>query len=242
MERMLAALPSDDAPTGARSPRLVFVHGSGHAGAAAFPAQAAAFPSATFPVLAGYGDEAPAVGDVAASAQAIAMSSTDAEAVVGFSYGGVVAAMAACMEQPAALVLVEPALFQLARDRPATAGLIQRLEPIYLDATLTDATFERALMRALTGEDVGAAATADALRSSRRSRLHGAPWRHAVDPACLAETRMLVLTGGWNEEYEEVAAALVALGAEHAVLTGHGHRVVDHPDCSDRIRTFVAAG
>lgn len=221
--------------------RLVFVHGSGEAGAAAFPQQAAAFPHAAFPVLPGYGDDEPAVGDVAAAAQTVALQSADADGIVGFSYGGVVAAMAACMEEAPALVLIEPALFQLARDRPACARLIGRLEPIYHDATLTDATFERAFLRGLTGTDSGDAVTVEALRSSRRSRLHGAPWRHPVDAGCLAETRTLVLTGGWNDEYEEVAAALVDLGAEHAVLPGHGHRVIDHPDCSDRIRDFIAA-
>lgn len=56
-----------------------------------------------------------------------------------------------------------------------------------------------------------------------------------------AETRTLVLTGGWKDEYEGVAAALVELGAEHEVLAGHDHRVVDHPACSDRIRDFVNA-
>ncbi|GEK78727.1 alpha/beta fold hydrolase [Agrococcus baldri] len=221
--------------------RLVFAHGTGLAGPAAFPQQAAAFPQAEFPVLPGYGDEQPAVGDVAAAAQALALRAADADALVGYSYGGVIAAMAACMEQPVALVLIEPALFQLSRDRPASAGLIERLEPVYLDASLTDETFEQAFMQALTGRDIGPALTADALRSSRRERLHGAPWRHPVDPECIAETRTLVLTGGWNEEYEEVAAALVGLGAEHAVLGGHEHRVVDHPDCSERIRAFVAA-
>lgn len=235
-------MPAASASTAARPPRLLFAHGSAEAGAAAFPAQVAAFPSASFPVLPGYGGEAPAVGDVAAAAHSLALATGGVDGVVGYSYGGVVAAMAACMEQPAALVLVEPALFQLSRDRLATRRLIERLEPVYLDASLTDETFERAFLRALTGEEVDAAATADALRSSRRSRLHGAPWRHAIDPGCLAETRMLVLTGGWNEEYEEVAAALVALGARHEVLPGHGHRVVDHPECSDRIRSFVVSG
>jgi pimeloyl-ACP methyl ester carboxylesterase len=222
--------------------RLVFAHGSGHVGRAAFPLQSADFPQAEFPVLPGYGGDEPAVGDVAAAAQALALSASDADGVVGYSYGGVVAALAACMEQPAALVLIEPALFGLSSDRPATARLIGRLEPVYLDSSLTDETFERALLRALSGHDIGPASTADARRSSRRTRLHGAPWRHAVDPACLAETRMLVLTGGWSAEYEEVADALVALGAEHAVLPGRGHRVMDHPECSDRIRAFVAAG
>jgi pimeloyl-ACP methyl ester carboxylesterase len=219
--------------------RLVFVHGSGHAGRAAFPQQAAAFPDAAFPVLPGYGDEEPAVGDVAAGAQALALRAADV--LVGFSYGGVVATMASSMEPPRALVLVEPALFQLCSDRPATARLIERLEPIYLDATLTDATFERSFTLALEGHDVGPAVTPQVLRSSKRARLHGAPWRHPVDPAVIADTPTLVLTGGWNPAYEEVAAALVELGAAHEVLPGHGHRVIDHPDCSARIRAFIDA-
>lgn len=221
--------------------RLVFAHGTGHVGEEAFPQQAAAFPGAVFPVLPGYGDDRPTVGDVAAAAQQLALLAADADALVGYSYGGMVAAMAASLEQPAALVLIEPALFQLARERPRSAALIARLEPIYLDTGLTDATFEQTLMRALSGQEIGPAETPEQLRSSRRGRLHGAPWRHAVDPECIAETPTLVLTGGWSAEYEEVAQALVDLGAEHEVLAGHGHRVIDHPDCSDRIREFVAA-
>lgn len=219
----------------------MFVHGSGHVGRQAFPQQAAAFPGAAFPVLPGYGDQEPAVGDVAAGAHALALRASDADGIVGYSYGGVVATMAASMEPPRALVLIEPALFQLSADRPATARLIERLEPIYLDATLTDATFERAFMLALDGHDIGTAVTARELRSSKRSRLHGAPWRHPVDAAAIRETPTLVLTGGWNEEYEEVAAALVELGAAHEVLPGHGHRVIDHHGCSARIRAFVEA-
>lgn len=94
-------------------------------------------------------------------------------------------------------------------------------------------------MLALAGDDIGAARSPEALRSSRRARVHGAPWRHAVDPAALVRTRTLVLTGGWSAEYEEIAAALVELGADHEVLAGHGHHVVDHPDCAERIRAFV---
>ncbi len=222
--------------------RLVFAHGSGSVGRDAFPLQAIAFPDAEFPTLAGYGDEAPSVGDVAAAAQSLAMLSAQADGLVGFSYGGVVAAMAACLEQPRTLVLIEPALFQLARDRPASASLMARLEPIYLDAQLTDAAFGSAFSRALTGDAEEHALSPEALRASRRQRLHGAPWRHPVDPSALAATRTLVLTGGWRDEYEEVAAALVALGARHEVLPGHGHRVMDHPDCSSRIRAFVERG
>lgn len=222
--------------------RLVFAHGSGHVGVAACPLQEAAFPEAEFPVLPGYAAEEPTVADVAAAAQSLALRAADADGLVGYSYGGVSAAMAACMEPPAALVLIEPALFQLARDRPASARMIARLDPIYLDASLDDETFGRRFLTAMERGDPGPLLTPEALRWSRRTRLHGAPWRHPVEAACIAETRTLVLTGGWRDEYEEVAAALVELGAEHEVLPGHGHRVIDHPDSSERIRAFVEAG
>lgn len=221
---------------------LVFAHGAGRAGPGAFPLQAAAFPRADFPVLAGYGDAEPAPGDLEASARLLAARAGDADGIVGWSYGGVAAAMAASLAPISSLVLLEPALYQLARDRPACAAAIARVDPVYRDASLTDASFERTLMLALTGDDIGAARSRDELRSSRRARVHGAPWRHPVDPAALAQTRMLVLTGGWSAEYEEVAAALVELGAEHEVLAGHGHDVPQHPDCSERIRAFVAGG
>lgn len=221
--------------------RLVLVHGAGRVGRDAFPLQAVAFPEAEFPVLPGYGFDEPAAGDVVAGARALAPRVADADGVVGYSYGGVVVAMASALEPPRALVLIEPALFQLCADRPATRRLRERLEPIYRDPTLTDASFERVLMIALAGHDAGPATTPAALRSSRRTRVHGAPWRHPIDPAAIAGVPTLVLTGGWNDEFEEVAAALVELGARHDVLPGHGHRVVDHPECSDRIRAFVTA-
>ncbi len=39
--------------------------------------------------------------------------------------------------------------------------------------------------------------------------------------------RTVVVTGGWNDEYEAVAAALAAVGAQHRVLPGARHRPQD---------------
>jgi hypothetical protein len=49
----------------------------------------------------------------------------------------------------------------------------------------------------------------------------------------------LVATGGWSELYEEIARALVTLGARHAVMSGRGHRVQDHPDASRLLGAFL---
>lgn len=75
-----------------------------------------------------------------------------------------------------------------------------------------------------------------------------------VDPATVAELRSaerlrllpaplgiptLVVTGGWNEEYEEIASALAQLGATHRRLTGFGHRVQDHREADSLIRDWA---
>ena len=41
------------------------------------------------------------------------------------------------------------------------------------------------------------------------------PWKHAVTVATFAQTPTLVVTGGWNDEYEQIAARVSAAGAEH---------------------------
>lgn len=60
------------------------------------------------------------------------------------------------------------------------------------------------------------------------------PWGFGIAAADIALTRTIVVTGGWNDEYEAIAAALVAAGAEHHVLTGARHRPQDLP-CFDTV-------
>lgn len=48
----------------------------------------------------------------------------------------------------------------------------------------------------------------------------------------------LVLTGGWNDEYEEIARRII--GAEHRVVTGFAHRPQDHPAATELIRAHAA--
>lgn len=171
----------------------------------------------------------------------LAETARDADVLVGWSLGGLVATLAAGIEPMRALVLIEPALFSLTRGRRATEALVARMQPVYDDGSISDADFGACFMRALTGRSVPAARTREELRDSRRLRLHGGPWVHAVDREALRATPMLVLTGAWNDEYEEVADELVTLGATHEVLAGHGHRVADHPDTTDRILDFAGS-
>jgi hypothetical protein len=53
---------------------------------------------------------------------------------------------------------------------------------------------------------------------------------HGIEAAAITGLPTLVVTGGWNAEYEAIAQALAAAGAEHRVLEGAGHRPQDLPD------------
>ncbi|MDN5725867.1 MAG: alpha/beta hydrolase [Propionibacteriales bacterium] len=217
--------------------RAVFVHGAGRVGSDAWPEQAG-LRGAEFPVLPGYGEEEPRVGDLARGAVMIAETARQADVLIGWSLGGLVATLAASIHPIRALVVLEPALFSLTRGRPATEALIERVQPVFDDLSIPDVDFGARFLLALTGRQTAPARSPTELRDSRRLRLHGAPWAHPVDREAVRSTPTLVLTGGWNDEYEEVAAALVELGATHEVLAGHGHRVAQHPNATKRILNF----
>ena len=52
------------------------------------------------------------------------------------------------------------------------------------------------------------------------------------DASFVSAVPTLVITGGWNALYDEVAAALVEAGARHVVLPGFEHRPQDHEQAS----------
>jgi hypothetical protein len=48
----------------------------------------------------------------------------------------------------------------------------------------------------------------------------------------------LVITGGWNDEYEVIAGELSACGAMHRVIPGHAHRPQDSEEFGPLARAF----
>lgn len=67
------------------------------------------------------------------------------------------------------------------------------------------------------------------IRSARRHSggPHNVPWGHGVRPDVITGIPTLVITGGWNDEYETIAGALARHGARHVVLKGATHRPQD---------------
>ncbi|WIE81464.1 alpha/beta hydrolase [Curtobacterium sp. MCSS17_016] len=161
----------------------------------------------------------------------------DGAIVVAHSFGGPVAMRAAARapERVLGLILLEPAAYALAVDQPAVADHIARVQPVLARAaTMSPAQFIAAFQEAVTGTPATTASEIDVLAASRQQRLPG-PW--TLDTPRRTGVPTLVVTGGWNAEYEAIADTMTDV--EHIILTGHGHRPQDHPDLVAVARDFI---
>ncbi|MCC3275084.1 MULTISPECIES: alpha/beta fold hydrolase [unclassified Arthrobacter] len=183
--------------------RVVFVHGAGSFGAAAWPKQhgLALDYDALFLRRHGYGAAAgPVPPDLEADIALIRGELGEGGHLVAHSTGAV-PAMLAALRYPGkvfSLVLCEPAVFSLTRDLPVTTAHRALLQPH------SDAAPE---------------------------------WDAPLDIVPGVPT--LVLTGGWEPLYEEVAEFLVSTGAEHLQVGGN-HRPQDTDAGARAIRAFLA--
>ncbi|MHA7238505.1 alpha/beta fold hydrolase [Arthrobacter sp. TMS1-12-1] len=224
--------------------RVVFVHGSGAFGAAAWPRQHGL--SIDFDCLYvrrhGFSaTEEPAATDHHRDQAIIADALGSGGHVVAHSEGAASAMMLA-VERPdlvRTLTLVEPACFSLTVDLPATAAHIALMMPLVAERlAMSDDEFLRAFVRRVSDADALAPSTTDARRDAARLRLQSPPWEAPL--SIVPGVRTLVLTGGWEPLYEEVAAYLAGTGAVHRVTAG-GHRPHDTAEGAAMIRAFLAA-
>lgn len=235
--------------------RVVFVHGAGSFGAAAWPKQhgMALGYDALFLRRHGYDAVAePLASDFAADTAIVLAALADdgrGEAgghIVAHSQGAI-AAMMAAVERPElvqSLTLVEPACLSLTAELPATAAHRALMQPLFdVRRHLSDEDFQREFIRrafavADPAQAPGTAAPAPAaLRDARRLRLQAPPWEAPLQIVPGVPT--LVLTGGWEPLYEEIAGYLRETGAVHRTAPG-GHRPQDSAEGDRAIRTFVA--
>lgn len=232
--------------------RVVFVHGAGSFGAAAWPRQhgLALDYDCLFIKRHGFDDVAePQAPDLEVDISVIREALGEGGHLVAHS-AGAVPAMVAALRDPGrvySLILCEPAVFSLTRDLPATAAHRELLQPLFDAAPdMTDEDFEREYVRRVFTGEAGRAArpghTAPADEAARRSaarlRLQTPPWEAPLEIVPGVPT--LVLTGGWEPLYEEVADFLVSTGAEHLQVGGN-HRPQDTGTGKRAIREFLAA-
>jgi pimeloyl-ACP methyl ester carboxylesterase len=203
---------------------LVLVHGAGQrSGAAAWPSVRR--PDALMLDLAG-------CRSVEARAGMVAAAVDEGSVLVAHSHGAVVAALAlpVVRERLRALVLVEPALYDVARGHPA----IERHIAVVEGARRAHEThglegYWRTVRPLMFGGDLDDTLWPDEQGIAARFFAVEPPWGLDVAAADIARTPTIVVTGDWNAEYEAIAAALVAEGAEHRVLAGAQHRPQDLP-------------
>ncbi|WP_160298637.1 alpha/beta fold hydrolase [Microbacterium sp. SA39] len=148
--------------------------------------------------------------------------------IFAHSIGAVSAVLAADRLNIAGLVLVEPALYDLARGDAA----IERHIAIVTEARDLASGGELrgfwAILRPLMfGGHFDPTHWDDERALAERWASTNVPWGHGVRERTLRGIPTLAVTGGWNAEYEAIAQVLVATGARHVVLPGAQHRPQD---------------
>ncbi|MGO4247260.1 alpha/beta fold hydrolase [Paenarthrobacter sp. RAF54_2] len=225
--------------------RVVFVHGLGSFGASAWPKQhgMALSYDALFLRRHGFDPVAePLESDVAADVGIVVASLVDSGGghVVAHEQGAI-SAMLAAVERPDlvhSLTLVEPACLSLTAELPATTFHRSLMEPLFeVRSKVKDADYEREYFRRAFSAEASGLDTPEARRSARRLRLQAPPWEAPLHIVPGVPT--LVLTGGWEPLYEEIAGYLEDTGALRRVAAG-GHRPQDSVDGDRIIRSFVA--
>jgi len=213
-------------------PHVVFVHGGANGGAAAFPAQLPlqARWTLVLPDRPGHG-RTPAAGreDFERDAGLIArlVEGLDGGAhVVGHSYGGVVALLAAARAAGSvrSLTVIEPAAFAVARGHRA----VDAMEAANRDLFGNPPDDPRELMRrffALAGipNVVPDPMPPAMLKSAENFRSLRGPWEAEIPTTVLnaAPYPKLVVTGGTFEAFEAIGDALAGgISAERIVIAG----------------------
>ncbi|MCM3695623.1 alpha/beta fold hydrolase [Microbacterium oleivorans] len=161
--------------------------------------------------------------------------------VFAHSAAAVPVALAAARLSPRALVLVEPALYDIARGHPAIEAHIGEISRAKSVAEAGDLFGYWSIVRPLM---FGGAADRSRWESERpgaeRFATRRPPWGFGVDAAMLRGIATLVVTGGWNAEYDAIADVLQREGARRLTLPGHGHRPQDHPEFAAAVEAFLA--
>jgi pimeloyl-ACP methyl ester carboxylesterase len=144
--------------------------------------------------------------------------------LVGHSYGGVIALLAAAHrpELVASLTVVEPPALGVARGHPAVEAFIARGRQLAGDPE----TYLRAFLRSVGAKEPPGRLTPALLQGARTLMVERPPWEAEipVDALAAAPFPKLVVSGAHSAAFDAVCDALEQrLRAERAVLPGAGH-------------------
>jgi len=150
--------------------------------------------------------------------------------LVGHSYGGVIALLAAARqpERLGSLTVIEPPAFGTARGIPAADEFMTRIEEHWTSGPRDPGEFLRGFL-ALVGSSIPPGnLTPELLQGARTLMVERSPAEAVIPLDQLARTPFpkLVVSGGHSAAFEPLCDVLEErLGAERAVLPGAGHSV-----------------
>jgi pimeloyl-ACP methyl ester carboxylesterase len=150
--------------------------------------------------------------------------------LVGHSYGGVIALLAAARRPSriASLTVIEPPAFAVARGHPAVEELVAGGDRLWRDGPDDPESFLRAFLRWVGAPAPPGRLNAALLQGARVLRRERLPWDAEIPLDALAAFPFskLAVSGGHSAAFEAVCDVLAdRIGAERAVLPGEGHSV-----------------
>ena len=229
-------------------PRVVLVHGSVADGRLTWAEQKALADRWTLvvPDRPGYGESPPVEReDFEADAPLIAELLADGAHLVGHSYGGVIALLAAAARPDAvrSLTVVEPPAFGLALGNPAVDDFVARMRA-YGDAAPRDPeAFLRGFLELVGSNTRLATPLPEHLRRGAEVlRVERGPWEAAIPVEALARAAFpkLVVSGGHHAAFDAVCDVLEReLRAERATIAGAGHTVQRTGRFNARLEGFL---
>jgi pimeloyl-ACP methyl ester carboxylesterase len=150
--------------------------------------------------------------------------------LVGHSYGGVIALLAAARfsERVRSLTVIEPPALAVARGNPAADEWAARSTLFWEGGPHDPEEFLRGFLAAVNAPAPRGAVSPALLQGARMLMVERYPWTAEIPLDELAATPFpkLVVSGGHSEAFDAVCDVLEArLGAQRSVLAGAGHAV-----------------
>ena len=214
--------------------RRVFIHGAGRRGHDAWPhADAASGDFVSFEPGSTIPDQVATLIDSYADTRVV---------LHAHSLGAVPTVLAAASGRVdvAAQVLVEPALYDTVRGEAPIErhiGIVSEARAQAADGTLQG--FWAIFRPLMFGEAFDVDRWGTGRAAAERWASSNVPWGHGVRGGMITGIPTLVVTGGWNNEYETIAGALTRYGADHVVLEGAAHRPQDLPGFAPAVEKFL---
>ena len=148
--------------------------------------------------------------------------------LVGHSYGGVIAILAAARrpELVRSLTVIEPPAFAVARGNSAVDEFVAESDRLWRNGPRDPETFLRAFLRSVGAPDPPGRLTPALLQGARTLMVERPPWEAEIplDDLAAAPFPKLVVSGGHSAAFDAVCDVLAErLDAQLAVLPGAGH-------------------